>query len=97
MAEILAFAALVLITAPLLLGVWTVHKRRMAELDLQREQITGRVVPEQLETLRREMAELRQTSTEYSLSLDTTLQQLQQRIAFLEERVQSLENKQVVR
>jgi predicted RNase H-like nuclease (RuvC/YqgF family) len=94
--EMIGLVAACLIFGPGVLAVWGNHKRKMAELEIRKLEAIGSSSGNQLETLRRELAELRQTSTGFDLSLDANLQNLQQRIAFLEQRLQELESRSSV-
>lgn len=94
--ELIGLVAVCLIFGPGVLAVWGNHKRKMAELELRKIEAMGNHSAQQLDGLREELSDLRQTSTEFDLSLDANLQNLQQRIAFLEQRVQELESRSKV-
>jgi len=91
--EVISLMAVCLIFGPGLLAVWSNHRRKMAELEIRKVEAMGSSSGNSLDALRQELADLRQTSTGFDLSLDANLQNLQQRIAFLEQRVQELESK----
>ncbi|MCW5933438.1 MAG: hypothetical protein KIT45_03950 [Fimbriimonadia bacterium] len=96
---IIALVAICLIFGPGLLAVWSRHKQKLLELEIQREQARGLASSSniELETLKQELAELRRTTTEYDLSIDSHLQQMKQRIEFLEQRTHEMESQQHIR
>lgn len=91
--EMIGLVTVCLIFGPGILAVWSSHKRKMAELELRKMEAMGSSSGNQLDALRKELSDLRQTSTGFDLSLDANLQNLQQRIVFLEQRVQELESR----
>lgn len=91
--ELIGLVAVCLIFGPGILAVWSSHKRKLAELEIRKMEAMGSSTNAHLDSLRKELSDLRQTSTGFDLSLDANLQNLQQRIAYLEQRVQELESR----
>lgn len=75
------------------------HRRKLAQMKLallHRQSRESAEVPEKaLEELRREIAALRDTSTQYDMSFDTALQRLESRIGHMENQVNELKQQQV--
>lgn len=53
-------------------------------------------IRQELEALRRQMAELRETTTNYDLSFDAALQRMESRTGAMEERLRQLEQQQIL-
>ncbi len=60
------------------------HRKDMARMELERRAVANQELIAQIEALRRELAELRRTSTEYDMSLQENLENLQERVRALE-------------
>lgn len=71
--------------------VWTAHQRQMMQLRLKLGQNTDASVTVELQALRQELAELRDTSTRYDMSFDSALQRIESRVGHLEGRVATIE------
>jgi len=73
------------------------HQRKMAELRQQSlSQADSRLLAE-LQDVKQQIAELRDTTTRYDLSFDTALQRLEGRMTNVEQRVAAVEQGQPVR
>lgn len=70
------------------------HRERMAELKAEAN-LRGIKIPG-IEDLRQEMITLRDTTTQYDLSIEQTLKDLQKRLEYLENRVSNMESSQMV-
>jgi hypothetical protein len=90
------FPILVVFSIPLL-AIWTSHRRKMLEMQLQLRNQGDNGVRAELEALRHEMHSLRDTSTQYDLSFDTALQRMEHRVENVERRVQSILAQDVAR
>ncbi len=66
------------------------HYARMAELRMKSQVGADEALRSELETLRREVASLRDTSTQYDLSLQHVLETVDQRVANIEVRLRTL-------
>ena len=66
-----------------IIALITSHKRKMEELRLRRSQGDGNLVSE-LQALRHQIAELRDTTTRYDMSFDAALQRVESRVGLLE-------------
>lgn len=67
------------------------HFQKMKRLEVEKAKRGDANLKAQLDAIRQEIADLRQTSTEYCLSLDSNLQNLQAHVAHLESRMQEME------
>lgn len=63
------------------------HRKEMMKLEIERRTTVNQDVLAQIDALRREIAELRQTATEYDLSLQANLENLQERVRALEQQL----------
>ncbi|MEN3001742.1 MAG: hypothetical protein ABDI19_07880 [Armatimonadota bacterium] len=63
------------------------HRKEMIKLEIERRTAVSEEVLAQLDALRREIAELRKTSTEYDMSLQANLENLQERVRALEQQL----------
>jgi uncharacterized protein YlxW (UPF0749 family) len=72
-------------------AIWTYHKRKMEELRLRGEQQIAAQTQAALDSLRAEMAALRDTTTEYDMSFDTALRRIESRVERVEQRVGQVE------
>jgi TolA-binding protein len=63
------------------------HRKEMARLEMERRTTVNQEIVAQIEALRREIAELRHTTTEYDMSLQMNLENLQERVRTLEQQL----------
>ncbi len=61
------------------------HRKEMARMEIERRTTVNQEIVAQIEALRREIAELRHTTTEYDMSLQMNLENLQERVRALEQ------------
>ncbi len=66
-------------------------RQKIAEMKLQSMQRADQSLMAELQQLKDQMAELRDTTTKYDLSFDTALQRLESRMGGVEQRVQRIE------
>ena len=69
-----------------MLAIWTSHRRKMLELQIQLKGQNSNVSSNSIESLREEIRALRDTSTQYDVSFDNALQRIEQRVGSLERR-----------
>jgi aspartate carbamoyltransferase catalytic subunit len=74
-----------------IIAILTGHQQKMAQLRAQSQQGADKKVLDELQALRQQMAELRDTSTRYDMSFDAALQRIESRVGNLEGRVSSIE------
>ncbi len=68
-----------------LMVIWTAHKKKMVELQIQmRQGGQDNTLRETVEALREEVRSLRDTTTQYDLSFDTALQTIENRLQSME-------------
>jgi len=86
--EIIFFFLLGLLPAMLLslpfYAIWTNHRRKMEELRLQQKGNVSEPVRAELNALREELKQLRDTSMSYDISFDSALQRVEQRVSNIE-------------
>jgi len=92
--DIVALAAIIFIFSPALFVPITAmvlkHRKEMLQMELEKRRLSNQEVAKQIEALRAEIAQLRETSTQYDLSLQANLENLQERVRTLEEQAQML-------
>lgn len=88
MGNLFALAAVVFIFGPALivpvLAMTQKHRREMAMLELEKQRKSNEEILKQIEALRQEIAELRQTTTQFDMSLQANLENLLERVRALE-------------
>jgi hypothetical protein len=67
-------------------GIWTSHRRKMLELQLRLRNEGSSSLQAEVEALRQEVRNLRDTTMQYDLSFDTALQRMEQRVEGIERR-----------
>ncbi|MCS6830685.1 MAG: hypothetical protein NZ749_08575 [bacterium] len=88
MGELIGLVTVVLIFGTPFFAMWT---RYRIEQEKIRQQKTDRA----LEEIRQELAQVRETSTQYALSFEDALQRIERRLDTLEERVGTMEGQQI--
>ena len=69
----------------------TYHQRKMLEMRLKMGQGDQNLLGE-IQEIKRQMTEMRDTTTRYDMSFDAALQRLESRVGHMEQRVQQIEN-----
>jgi hypothetical protein len=64
------------------------HRKEMLQMELERRRLSNQEIVAQIEALRQELAQLRDTSTQYDMSLQMTLETLQERVRMLEQQLE---------
>ncbi|CEK12680.1 hypothetical protein CWRG_00148 [Chthonomonas calidirosea] len=67
-------------------AIWTEHLRQVRQMDLETRGRMNDEVLAEIAALRQELQSLRDTTTQYDLSFDTALQNLERRMQTLEQR-----------
>jgi predicted RNase H-like nuclease (RuvC/YqgF family) len=92
MEELIPLAAVVFIFGPALFIPITAmvlkHRKEMLQMELERRRLSNQEVLAQIEALRNELTQLRDTSTQYDMSLQATLETLQERVRTLEQQLE---------
>lgn len=83
------FVPLMVFSVPLAL-IWTYHKRKIEEMRLQKQGNMNETLRSEFEAVREEIKALRDTTTQYDLSIDHSLHQMEQRLSHLEVQQRSL-------
>jgi hypothetical protein len=65
-------------------GMWTHHKRQMEELRLKNQGSVNHQMRAEMDAMRAEIQQLRDTTMQYDLSFDAALQRVEQRVGSLE-------------
>ena len=63
-----------------LYALWTYHKRKLEEIKARQRSTIDKATLEAIDGLRKEMAALRDTTTQYDMSFDTALKRLESRM-----------------
>jgi chromosome segregation ATPase len=64
------------------------HRKEMLEMELERRRLSNQEIVAQIEAIRQELAQLRDTSTQYDMSLQANLEMLQERVRMLEQQLE---------
>ncbi|MCS7209290.1 MAG: hypothetical protein NZ874_06930 [Fimbriimonadales bacterium] len=90
--DIVALAAIVFIFGPALFIPITAmvlkHRKEMLQMELEKRRLSNQEVAKQIEALRAEIAQLRETATQYDMSLQANLENLQERVRYLEQQLE---------
>ncbi|MDW8052513.1 MAG: hypothetical protein RMJ83_08560 [Armatimonadota bacterium] len=65
------------------------YRREVLRMELEKHQLSNREIVKQIEALRQEIAQLRETSTQFDLSLQENLEHLQERVRMLEQQLEA--------
>jgi hypothetical protein len=71
-------------------AIWTYHRRKVLEMQLQLRNQGDSGIRAEIEALKQEVRSLRDTTMQYDLSFDTALQRMDHRVEGLERRIQSV-------
>lgn len=74
-----------------IVAIVTSHQRKLIEMKLQLQGQADEKVIDELREVKRQLSELRETTTTYDLSFDTALQRLESRIGSVEQRLNAVE------
>ena len=89
--ELTGLVAVIFALAPIIVIPVTAmvlkHRKEMVRMEIERRTTVNQEIVAQIEALRREIAELRRTSTEYDMSLQMNLENLQERVRTLEQQL----------
>jgi sensor histidine kinase regulating citrate/malate metabolism len=92
MEDIVGLALIMCIVGPVLFVPITAmvlkHRKEMLEMELERRRLSNQEIVAQIEALRQELAQLRDTSTQYDMSLQANLEILQERVRLLEQQLE---------
>ncbi len=88
MGDLVGLVAVVLIFGGPMFAMWTRYQ-------LERERIRQEKNDKAFEQVRQELAQVRETSTQYALSFEDALQRIERRLDDLEQRMGAMENQQI--
>jgi galactokinase len=92
MKDIVGLALIVCIFGPMLFVLITAtvlwYRKEMLEMEQEQRRQSNQEVIAQIEALRQELAQLRDTSTQYDMSLQANLEMLQERVRLLEQQLE---------
>jgi len=91
LALMIPLSAVLLIFGIPIIAIWTDHRRKVLDMQLRSRQQADQAVMEKLAEVQRQIADLRETTTQYDLSFDTALQRVEARLNGIEQRVQAVE------
>ena len=80
---LLGILPMMLLAIPLY-ALWANHRRQMEQMRLQHKGTVSEPVRAELNALREEVKQLRDTSMSYDISFDSALQRVEQRVANIE-------------
>lgn len=86
--NIVDLAAIVILFGPALFvpiaAMVLKHRKEMLEMELEKGRLSNQALAAQIDALRQELAALRDTTTQYDMSLQANLEILQERVRQLE-------------
>jgi hypothetical protein len=88
MGDLIGLVAVVLIFGGPMFALWTRYR-------LEHERLRQEKSDKAFEQLRQELAQVRETSTQYALSFEDALQRMERRLDSLEQRVSAVEAQQL--
>lgn len=88
MGDLVALVTVVLIFGGPMFALWTRYQ-------LERERIRQEKSDKAFEQIRQELAQVRETSTQYALSFEEALQRIERRLDELEQRISAVESQQI--
>jgi exonuclease VII small subunit len=88
MGDLIGLVAVVLIFGGPMFALWTRYR-------LEHERLRQEKSDKAFEQLRQELAQVRETSTQYALSFEDALQRIERRLDSLEQRVSAVEAQQL--
>jgi len=88
MGDLIGLVAVVLIFGGPMFALWTRYR-------LEHERLRQEKSDKAFEQLRQELAQVRETSTQYALSFEDALQRMERRLDSLEQRVSAVEGQQL--
>jgi exonuclease VII small subunit len=88
MGDLIGLVAVVLIFGGPMFALWTRYQ-------LEHERLRQEKSDKAFEQLRQELAQVRETSTQYALSFEDALQRMERRLDSLEQRVSAVEAQQL--
>lgn len=88
MGDLIGLVAVVLIFGGPMFALWTRYQ-------LERERIRQEKSDKAFEQIRQELAQVRETSTQYALSSEEALQRIERRLDDLEQRMSAVESQQI--
>ncbi|MGQ9656583.1 MAG: hypothetical protein ACUVV1_01625 [Fimbriimonadales bacterium] len=90
--DIVALAAIVFIFGSALFvpiaAMVLKHRKEMLQMELEKGRLSNQELAAQIEALRQELAALRDTATQYDMSLQANLETLQERVRQLEQQLE---------
>ena len=90
MGEIIGLVAVVLIFGIPFAAIFAEHKRKMAEMGMKQGGANSSVISE-IQELKRQIEELRDTTTRYDISFDSALQRMESRMNHMEQKVSAID------
>jgi hypothetical protein len=91
MEELIAIVAIFCVFSIPVIAILSVHRRKMAEMGMGQGAGNTSVLSE-LRELKRQVEELRDTTTRYDISFDSALQRMESRMNHMEQKVSTMEN-----
>jgi hypothetical protein len=86
MPDIVGLVAVLMTFGIPMVAIITSHQRKLAEIRANTPTHQAPANTSEIEALRRQIAELRDTTTNFDLSFDTALQRIEQRVTHLEQK-----------
>src|SRR5665213_3098243 len=86
--SLVPIAAIVMGVGARMLRTWSLHQQEMARIRQSQGGIASRTDSSAIEALRQEIMQLRDTTTQYDVSVERTMSDLRNRVAHIESRME---------
>ena len=93
MGELIGLVAVVMIFGIPISAIVTSHFRELARMKMNRDNQQDQAVLNELQAVKQQIEQLRDTTTQYDMSFDTALQRLESRMTHLEQRVNAIDQR----
>lgn len=86
MQELIGLVAVVMVFGIPITAIVTAHFRQLAQMKMNRSSEQDQTLLHELQAVKQQIEQLRDTTTQYDMSFDTALQRLEARVSHLETR-----------
>jgi methylthioribose-1-phosphate isomerase len=93
MQELIGLVAVVMVFGIPITAIVTAHFRQLAQMKMNRSSEQDQALLHELQAVKQQIEQLRDTTTQYDMSFDTALQRLESRMSHIEQRVNAVEQR----
>lgn len=92
MGDLVGLTAVLLIFGTPIIAILSTHHRKLVEIKARMKARLDQEVKAEIQALRQEIMELRDTTSQYDIGFDNSLKQLETQVQQMDQRVRRLEN-----